>query len=81
MRIIKRIIKYFIAYLNFIKDYARFKKANDGRFDVYWKNIKPLLFDKTPKISFDTHYILHPAWAARILSQKNRKNILIFHQV
>lgn len=71
-----RKIKYFIAYISFIKDYLRFKKNDDGRFNVCWKNRKLLLFDTTSKTFFDTHYIYHPAWAARILAKtKPEKHI------
>lgn len=66
-----RRIKYFIVYLGFIKDYLRFKKNNDGRFNVCWKNRKPLLFDKTSTTFFDTHYIYHPAWAVRVVRKIN----------
>lgn len=65
-------------YLLFLKDFSTFKKISkkDNRFQVLWKNRRPQLFDKTSKTFFDTHYIYHPAWAARILAKtKPEKHI------
>ena len=77
--ILKKIIMGFLYnplkrlnyYLLFIKDFFTFKKLSkkDNRFSILWKNRRPQLFDKTSFTNFDTHYIYHPAWAARILSQ------------
>lgn len=62
----------------FIKEYylfsAMLKQNNYGI--LKWKERNPQLEDKTGLTSFDSHYIYHPAWAARILAQiKPRKHI------
>jgi SAM-dependent methyltransferase len=63
-------------YILFIADYLLFKRKNNNRFIVGWKNRYPCLADKTSVTGFDKHYIYHPAWAARILAQtKSPKHI------
>jgi len=39
------------------------------RFDFKDSDMKPCLSDKTNNTNFDTHYVYHPAWAARILQE------------
>ena len=51
--------KKFISLLN----------DSQSRFILRWSDRYPCLEDKTQMTSFDHHYIYHPAWAARILSQ------------
>mgnify|MGYP001560032320 CR=1 FL=1 len=60
-------------YLLFLKDFSTFKKLSkkDARFSTLWKDRRPQLLDKTPFTNFDTHYIYHPAWAARIVRKIN----------
>ena len=63
---------------NFKKSFLEFKKLSkkDGRFNMNWKDKYPCLDDNTEKTKFDTHYIYHPAWAARILAKvKPEKHI------
>jgi len=38
------------------------------RFAFQWRDYYPCLTDKTKTLTFDRHYIYHPAWAARILA-------------
>jgi hypothetical protein len=38
-------------------------------FSVQWEERYPCLNDKTADTPFDTHYVFHLAWAARILAQ------------
>ncbi|MFA6554498.1 MAG: glycosyltransferase [Candidatus Paceibacterota bacterium] len=68
---IKKIYKYTIYLKEFVKfrQYSTSKK--DYRFKISWKNRRPELNDKTADTKFDTHYIYHPAWAARIVKQIN----------
>ncbi|MFH1308703.1 MAG: DUF268 domain-containing protein [Patescibacteria group bacterium] len=51
----------------------RFKKLskNNDRFKFQWRDCKPYLFDRTEKTNFDRHYVLHPAWAARVVKKIN----------
>lgn len=55
----------------FFKNYLHFKKLskNDNRFQISWKSRRPYLKEKTSYSKFDSHYIYHPAWAARILAK------------
>jgi hypothetical protein len=66
-------IKQKFAYSWFFKDWKNFKfetsKLQDHRFDLTSKEFYPVLHEKTVGTQFDRHYIYHPAWAARKLSQ------------
>jgi hypothetical protein len=53
----------------FMGEMSRFRKQNDKRFSVDWKNAYPCLNDKLSTTPFDQHYTYHPAWAARILAE------------
>lgn len=35
---------------------------------LLWRDRHPCVYDRTPITSFDRHYVLHTAWAARVLS-------------
>lgn len=47
------------------------RQAQDNRFDLNNIEKYPCLNDKTSDTVFDTHYIYHPAWAARIVKNIN----------
>ncbi|MBP9819213.1 DUF268 domain-containing protein [Candidatus Woesebacteria bacterium] len=68
---IKKPLRKTYAYFNFIKDFLAFKKLSqgNGRFSISWHERNPQLFDKTSDTDFDSHYIYHPAWAARIVAK------------
>ncbi len=73
----KNALKYIFLYFSFIFDYLKFKKlTKNKRFDMRWKDRLPCLYDKTSRTGFDSHYIYHTAWAARILS-KTKPNLHI----
>jgi hypothetical protein len=82
-KIIRKILPSFLyvlfqrlhLWISFLTDYFSFKKHNkiSLRFPLLWENRCPCLFDKAGTISFDRHYIYHPAWAARILKKINPK--------
>lgn len=59
----------------FVRDYMYFKKKSAGetRFPMSWSSRRPELNDRTTATYFDTHYIYHPAWAARILAKTRPK--------
>jgi len=77
--IIKKIIlfpKYLIQksyfFFLFAREFKRFKKISrlgQNRFHISWNDRFPFLNEKTPVTYFDTQYIYHTAWAARILSR------------
>jgi hypothetical protein len=63
-------------YLDFLGDYRLFKKmasAQDDRFSIKWKDHYAIIHEKTSKHWFDSHYIYHTGWAARILNETKPK--------
>ena len=61
-----------LTRLLFLWDYLRFKKLSKsvGRtLTAGLRDLYPCLKDKTLTTGFDRHYIYHPAWAARVLSE------------
>lgn len=60
-----------LKYLKFTKDFWLFKKLHreKNRFLLCWHDRYLCLQDNTQKTRFDSHYIYHPAWGARILAQ------------
>jgi SAM-dependent methyltransferase len=72
VRVLVMLKKSLSAYLSFVADFfehRRLSRLSPERFSTRWKDRIPCLADKTPVTGFDRHYIYHPAWAARILSQ------------
>lgn len=63
-------IKNIFLYSKYIKDLLKFRrKVSVSKSDrtVNLKDLYPCLLDNTENTTFDSHYIYHPAWAARIL--------------
>lgn len=62
-----------INFLIYTKQYAEFKKreVSAHRFECTWRDRYPCLGDATVATVFDTHYVYHTGWAARILRQIN----------
>ncbi len=61
-----------IIYSVYVKNYFQFKKLSSetvDRFQINWHELYPCLHDNTGVTNFDSHYIYHPAWAARILAK------------
>ena len=58
-------------YPKFLSDYLNFKKLakKNNRFQLLFSERYPCLDDDTSSTEFDTHYIYHPAWAARIIAK------------
>ena len=72
----------FFKYLRFIKHYFQFKKLNDGRFSISRNHTKIEINDWGNDHGFDSHYVYHTAWAARILYiEKPKKHIDISSDV
>lgn len=56
----------------FISDFYRFRSLQkDSSKQIKWDDILPVLNESTSSTGFDTHYIYHPAWAARIVKKIN----------
>ena len=64
----RNIIGYFRFVLNFFR-LRHLTLSKLQRFTLFWKDRYPCLTDNTGTTGFDRHYVYHPAWAARILSQ------------
>jgi SAM-dependent methyltransferase len=75
LHILQRIIRHLQirpTVLLFKSDISDYQKLNNtGRFPINNQDLLPCLNDKTKQTFFDTHYIYHPAWAARILKNIN----------
>lgn len=73
------LIRYLLArlskirrYIHFLSNFAKFKyisERKNERFSLLWRDRYPCLHDCVSVTTFDRHYVYHPAWAARILSQ------------
>jgi hypothetical protein len=61
---VKKIINYIVDYKNF-----RALSGCSKRFSMHWGDRYPCLYDNIDTTPFDTHYIYHPAWAARVISK------------
>lgn len=64
------------TYLSYLRDFVRFRSlslAAKARFTLCWKDHIPCLSDKESFTNFDSHYIYHPAWAARILARSRSR--------
>lgn len=67
-------VLYFIGNLHrlprFLFDYVRFRRLT-ADWDCYFSDVLPMLSDRTSVMGFDTHYVYHTAWAARVLKELN----------
>lgn len=60
----------------FIETFQQLKmqeKDTKVRFSLSWSEIYPILGEDTQTTAFDSHYIYHTAWAARMLQDINPK--------
>ena len=67
---IRRKLSWFKRNFIFRKEFDEFniKSKECGTDIAKWEDKYPCLNDKTSSTGFDSHYLYHPAWAARILS-------------
>ncbi|HEY6021251.1 MAG TPA: DUF268 domain-containing protein [Candidatus Paceibacterota bacterium] len=65
--------KNYFAYKRYVQSYLRFKGRLDAKrgFVLAFRDRIPVLNEDTSQTNFDTHYIYHPAWAARIVRKIN----------
>jgi len=76
MHLLKKVYKTSknILFSPFVlRDYFTFRVKiksveNKPRFSLFLKDFYPCLGDKTATTSFDTHYVYHTSWAARVLA-------------
>lgn len=72
----KKIIYFFATKIifrpKFITDFYKFRSLQGKDEEkIRWDDILPMLKDNTTSTGFDTHYIYHPAWAARVIKKIN----------
>lgn len=67
----REIVSDYLKWFKFKQDYKIFKSlhSKNPRFSLCWEDRYPILNEGTHETYFDTHYIYHPAWAARILAK------------
>lgn len=64
-----RILSSYI-FIKSIKIYRRqYEYYLNKRFPLYIRNLYPQISDRTRVTGYDRHYVMHTAWAARILSK------------
>lgn len=71
-RYVRERLKRSSAYLDFAREYRQFRalsRAATPRFHLAWSDRHPCLDDRTASTLYDRHYVLHPAWAARVLAE------------
>ncbi len=76
LQIARRYAGSQIKFASFRKQYQTFaalSRKSGGRFALRWEDRLPCLYDRTAETVFDRHYIYHPAWAARVLSETRPK--------
>jgi hypothetical protein len=55
-------------YQEYIEQFRKLKRIDQLRFRMLWNERFPCLLDKTQKTDFDSHYVCHTAWAAKVLA-------------
>lgn len=69
---IARMLRRLWRSINFMGEVISFRRMSrtyPRRFTMGWRDLYPCLDDRTTGTSFDSHYIYHPAWAARIIAE------------
>jgi hypothetical protein len=67
-----RYTREFVNRPGLIRDFLTFKKeASVKNSQISLKNILIIANENTNHTQFDTHYVYHPAWAARIIKRIN----------
>lgn len=68
------LLKKYIRKAKFAKNFQLKRHAlENNRFVMAWDDRYPCLNDATSNTGFDTHYLFHTAWAARILAKTTPK--------
>ncbi|RYY59546.1 MAG: DUF268 domain-containing protein [Chitinophagaceae bacterium] len=60
-----------LVHPRFIAEFYRFRKMQPAGQKLSWLDIWPITNENTASTKFDSHYIYHPAWAARIVKKVN----------
>lgn len=71
------LLKKYFRKAKFARNFrCKRNSLEDGRFSMEWNDRYPCLNDATSNTGFDSHYLFHTAWAARILA-KNKPTLHI----
>lgn len=65
-------LRWLAHWPGFARDFLRFRRlaaSQPERFPLRWGDRHPCLDEATRRTDFDRHYILHCAWAARVLAR------------
>ena len=68
---LRKLLANALRNYKFWKQFRHLKALQEGhtvRFSFNWQNRFPCLLDNTPYTAYDRHYVLHTAWAARVLN-------------
>lgn len=66
----KKIFRYFLApYI--LVDFVKLYMKSDGRLSLKFKDIYPIIWNKTKVTRIPSHYVYHTAWAARKVRELN----------
>lgn len=71
VRPVSKFAKQLSGQIEFWQEFHKFNEIqkSHARFQMTWKDCYPILNERTAETHFDSHYIYHPAWAARILAE------------
>lgn len=58
----------YVRYLRDLRAFARAGRRGQERFPVRWRGLVPCVSEWSGTHGLDSHYVYHPAWAARILA-------------
>jgi hypothetical protein len=74
-RLARKLFHFLVSWKKwrqFVSEFKSFKamlQQNERGLSLNWIDRHPILDEKTIATPFDSHYIYHPAWAARIIAQ------------
>ena len=71
LRLGYNIVTKVLPHPRFIAEFYRFRKLQPKGSRLSWLDTWPITNENTSSTKFDSHYIYHPAWAARIIKQVN----------
>jgi len=69
LKVLFSLLKKIKNIIGYYKKYFAFKKINDNRFETSYKNRKLCLGEASQTTGFDSHYLYHTSWAARVLAE------------
>jgi len=68
MKILFYLLNNFTKLPRFLFEFIRIKR-DATEWDCHFIDLLPVLSDNTTSMGFDTHYVYHTGWAARVLNE------------